>query len=51
LIFENTGVFSMPRPASSSTALPIAVIVLRTLIVSNWLAEGTLMRDDLDGTV
>jgi len=46
----------MPSPASSSAALPIANVVLRILIVLNWLlarvfAAGTLMRDEIEGTV
>jgi hypothetical protein len=76
-------VVTMSKPVSSSAALPIAHVVLRILIVVNWLggasilalllvmpneqwimtallltfllarvfAEGTLMRDDLEGTV
>jgi hypothetical protein len=36
----------MSTGASSSAALPIAHVVLRILF-----AEGTVMRDDLEGTV
>ena len=33
----------MPRPASSSAALPIAYVVLRTLIVVNWLFGAAIL--------
>jgi hypothetical protein len=33
----------MSRPASSSTALPIAYVVLRILIVVNWLSAAAIL--------
>jgi Protein of unknown function (DUF2975) len=33
----------MPRPASSSAALPIAYVVLRLLIVLNWLMGAAIL--------
>ena len=33
----------MPRPASSSAALPIAYAVLRILIVANWLVAAAIL--------
>ncbi|HET7204628.1 MAG TPA: DUF2975 domain-containing protein [Steroidobacteraceae bacterium] len=33
----------MPRPASSSAALPIAFVVLRSLIVLNWLYGAAIL--------
>src|SRR5882724_5123603 len=33
----------MPRPASSSVALPIAYVVLRILIVLNWLSGAAIL--------
>jgi hypothetical protein len=33
----------MPRPASSSAALPIAYVVLRILIVLNWLTGAAIL--------
>src|ERR1700756_4684054 len=33
----------MSRPASSSAALPIAYVVLRTLIVVNWLMGAVIL--------
>lgn len=33
----------MPRPASSSAALPIAHVVLRTLIVMNWMMVAVIL--------
>jgi Na+-transporting methylmalonyl-CoA/oxaloacetate decarboxylase gamma subunit len=33
----------MPRPASSSAALPIAFVVLRILIVLNWLMGAAIL--------
>ena len=32
----------MPRPASSSAALPIAYVMLRILIVVNWLSGAAI---------
>jgi hypothetical protein len=43
----------LPQPYSA--ALPITNVVLRTLLVLNWLmgvfAKGTGVRDDLEGTM
>ncbi len=36
-------VLIVPRPASSSAALPIAHVVLRTLIVLNWLFGAAIL--------
>ena len=33
----------MPSPASSSAALPIAYVVLRILIVVNWLIGAAIL--------
>ena len=57
---------NVSRPVAPSAALPIAHAALRILVILNWIgwlavlltfllarvfAEGTLMRDDLEGTV
>src|SRR6476646_6388505 len=44
LIFDNISSGEpMSRPASSSAALPLAYVTLRTLIVLNWLMAAAIL--------